>query len=74
MCYCCTLCNRCGRADEMRERLGKRECPKCGTLEPDNSLTVCKNCGATLPPPFPLPPSMMQSSGEWKVAPTNAFL
>ena len=61
MCYCCTLCNKCGRADEMRERLGKRECPRCKRLEPDNSITVCPECGATLPPPFPLPPEAMKA-------------
>ena len=57
----------------MRERLGKRECPKCGALEPDNTVTICPKCGAKLPPPFPLPPDKMQATA-WKGAPTNAFL
>ena len=30
MCYCCTLCNECGRADEMNGQLGRRKCPGCG--------------------------------------------
>ena len=71
MCYNCTLCNRCGRADEMRERLGKRECPKCHQLEPDNDIRICTNCGAALPPPFPLPPEMMKGAGSWKPVPAN---
>ena len=45
----------------MRERLGKRECPKCHRLEPDNTLKKCPECGAALPPAFPLPPEQMQS-------------
>ena len=53
MCYCCTLCNECGRADEMKDRLGKRECFSCKALVSDNELRVCPNCGAQLPPPFP---------------------
>jgi len=44
----------------MRERLGKRECPRCKRLEPDNDVTVCPECGAMLPPPFPLPPELMK--------------
>ena len=53
MCYCCTLCNECGRADEMKSKLGKRECFSCKALISDNELRVCPNCGAQLPPPFP---------------------
>jgi len=45
----------------MRARLGKRECPKCKRLEPDNDVRICPDCGAMLPPPFPLPPELMQS-------------
>ena len=50
MCYCCTLCNRCGRADEMKDRLGHRLCPSCGREEPDPGRPTCPACGATLPP------------------------
>lgn len=53
MCYCCNLCNRCGRADEMKDRLGKRTCPACGMLATDDDARVCAECGAALPPPFP---------------------
>ena len=56
MCYCCTLCNRCGRADEMKDRLGHRLCPSCGREEPDPGRPMCPACGAILPPPFPEPP------------------
>ena len=41
----------------MKDRLGKRECPTCGRLEPDNDVRVCPECGAALPPPFPPLPS-----------------
>ena len=53
MCYCCTLCDECGRADEMRSRLGKRECPSCHVLVMDNDVRECPQCGGMLPPPFP---------------------
>ena len=54
MCYCCDLCNRCGRADKMNAQLGQRECPMCHKLETDNDVKKCSECGAPLPPPFPV--------------------
>lgn len=58
MCYACTMCNRCGRADEMRRRFGKRVCLSCGALPLDEKARVCAVCGAALPPPFPEPLGM----------------
>ena len=62
VCYCCTLCNKCGRADEMNAKLGKRECPSCRVIVNDNEITKCPQCGSVLPPPFPdlpvLPPRL----------------
>ncbi|NTU90100.1 MAG: hypothetical protein HGA54_09435 [Actinobacteria bacterium] len=57
MCYCCNLCNTCGRADEMRKKLGKRLCASCGIEASANDERVCSSCGALLPPPFPELPS-----------------
>lgn len=57
MCYACSLCNRCGRADEMKARFGKRRCPSCNAIATDNAARTCARCGATLPPPFPDPPA-----------------
>lgn len=53
MCYCCTLCNKCGRADKMNAMLGKRECPRCKVIVNDNEIATCPMCGSPLPPPFP---------------------
>ena len=58
MCYCCTLCNKCGRADKMNAMLGKRECPSCKVIVNDKKVTKCPQCGGPLPPPFPELPSM----------------
>ncbi|MCI2242488.1 hypothetical protein [Adlercreutzia faecimuris] len=60
MCYCCTLCNECGRADEMNGQLGRRKCPGCGVLVLDEDVRACPECGATLPPPFPPLPGSPQ--------------
>lgn len=66
MCYCCSLCNECGRADEMNALIGKRECPKCKVLVFDNDVRICPECGAQLPPPFPPLPGT-----ESKINPKN---
>ncbi len=61
MCYCCNLCNRCGRADEMNARLGKRECPQCHVLVMDNEARACPRCGGSLPPSYPPLPGAPRS-------------
>ncbi|HBT94996.1 MAG TPA: hypothetical protein DEB24_02305 [Coriobacteriia bacterium] len=61
MCYCCNLCNRCGRADEMKDRLGKRLCFSCGLEASDNTALICPECGSKLPPGFPDLPTIPTS-------------
>lgn len=66
MCYCCNLCNRCGRADEMSAQLGHRLCPACGAEAPDKVARACPSCGAALPPPFPALPDRPESTQQIK--------
>ena len=58
MCYACTMCNRCGRANEMKARSGRRVCPSCGAFIFDKKIRNCTICGEQLAPPFPDPPKI----------------
>lgn len=63
MCYGCNLCNACGRADEMKDKLGVRMCSSCGTVASDNEARNCAECNAVLPPPFPsLPETIVRKA------------
>ena len=54
MCYCCTLCNRCGRADEMGRRFGKRACHHAVPLRSMTPHAPAQRAVPGFPRRFPL--------------------
>ena len=50
----CNMCNKCGKFTELLKRKGKRLCPGCRTVAPDDA-DFCPECGRRLPPKFTAP-------------------
>lgn len=56
-CYGCTMCNKCGKLDRMKEMgsSGARICPQCGYADDGFGVSICPKCG-TIMPPRAMPP------------------